>query len=79
MNRCYYNIDMFSPVMVGGCGQDSHEGEAGAQEDPASDVQEAVVTSPRPGPGAHHVATIGRSPNHKKYVTSEQKIFNKKK
>ena len=60
--------------MVSGCGQDSHEGEAGAQEDPASDVQEAVMTSPRPGPGAHHVATIGRSPNHKKNKSYDDKV-----
>ena len=61
--------------MVGGCGQDGHEGETGAQEDPTSDVKEAVVTSPRPGPGAHHVAAIGRGPIHgKKYAVTAKKI-----
>ena len=48
--------------MVGGGSKDGHEGEAGAQEDPASDVQEAVRTSPRPRPGTHHVSAIGSSP-----------------
>ena len=56
--------------MVGGCGQDGHESEAGAQEDPASDVKEAVVTSPRPGPGAYHVATISRGPIHETNLLS---------
>ena len=59
---------MFSPVMVGGCGQDGHESEAGAQEDPASDVQEAVRTSPRPRPGAHHVPAISSGPGIKEYT-----------
>ena len=66
--------------MVGGCSKDGHESEAGAQEDPASDVKEAVVTSPRPGPGAHHVAAIGRSPIHEKNKFSlAKKIYPVKK
>ena len=66
--------------MVGGCGQDGHESEAGAQEDPASDVKEAVVTSPRPGPGAHHVAAVGRGPRKKKtnMLSLPKKIFSQK-
>ena len=63
--------------MVGGCSKDGHESEAGAQEDPASDVKEAVVTSPRPGPGAHHVAAISRGPIH--VLSLPQKIFCQKK
>ena len=66
--------------MIGGCGQDGHECEAGAQEDPASDVKEAVVTSPRPGPGAHHVAAISRGPiQEKKYVVTTKKKYSVKK
>lgn len=48
--------------MVSGGGQDGHKGEAGAQEDPAADVQEAVGAAPGPRPGTHHVATIRGSP-----------------
>ena len=48
--------------MVSGGGQDGHKSEAGAQQDPAADVQEAVGAAPGPGPAAHHVATIRSSP-----------------
>ena len=62
--------------MVGGGGKDGHEGEAGAKEDPASDVQEAVRTSARPRPGAHHVAAISGSPVMRiiYILTSQKKI-----
>ena len=64
-----------SPVMVGGGGKDGHESEARAQEDPASDVQEAVRTSPRPRPGAHHVPAISSSPVIKYiFLSSQNKI-----
>ena len=50
--------------MVCGGGQDGHEGEAGAEEDPAPDVEEGVARGAPPPepPGAQVLSTVGLRP-----------------